>query len=67
MNANDDVLLTAPKLRARYGGVSDMCLWRWLHDEGMGFPQPLLINRRRYWKLSDLLRWEASQLGRKVA
>jgi hypothetical protein len=67
MNASDDILLTASQVRTRYGGVSDMALWRWLHDERMSFPQPLLINRRRYWRLSDLLRWEAAQAGRKVA
>jgi hypothetical protein len=67
MNANDDIYLTASQVRARYGDVSDMALWRWLHDERMSFPQPLLINRRRYWKLSDLLRWEAEQASRKVA
>lgn len=67
MNASEDILLTAIQVRTRYGRVSDMALWRWLHDEKMGFPQPLFINRRRYWKLSDLLRWEAEQVGRKVA
>jgi hypothetical protein len=67
MNASDDILLTASQVRARYGGVSDMCLWRRLHDERMSFPQPLLINRRRYWRFSDLTQWEVTQAGRKVA
>jgi hypothetical protein len=34
------------QVRARYGGVSDMTLWRWLHDEQLGFPQPIRINGR---------------------
>jgi predicted DNA-binding transcriptional regulator AlpA len=50
--------LNASQVRRRYGGVSDMALWRWLHDEKLGFPQPLRINRRRFWKERDLIAWE---------
>ena len=45
---SNDVLLTARQIRTRYGDVSDMCLWRWLRDQKLGFPQPVLINGRRY-------------------
>ena len=48
------VYLTAAHVRARYGGVSDMTIWRWLKDPGLAFPKPRRINRRRYWKISDL-------------
>jgi predicted DNA-binding transcriptional regulator AlpA len=50
--------LNAAQVRTRYGGVSDMALWRWLHDEKLGFPQPIRINGRRFWKASDLIDWE---------
>jgi predicted DNA-binding transcriptional regulator AlpA len=62
-----EVMLTAKQVRTRYGNVSDMAIWRWLRDEQFPFPQPLVINRRRYWKLSDLAHWELAQAGRKVA
>jgi predicted DNA-binding transcriptional regulator AlpA len=66
MNPNE-VYLPAKQVRARYGNVSDMALWRWLQDEQLNFPKPLMINGRRYWKLSDLGQWEAVQAARKVA
>ena len=61
----NDVMLTAKQVRARYGNVSDMALWRWLRDERLGFPQPLLINSRRYWRLSSLTNWELAQAGKR--
>jgi predicted DNA-binding transcriptional regulator AlpA len=50
--------LNAAQVRTRYGGVSDMALWRWLQDDDLGFPKPFRINRRRFWKASDLTAWE---------
>ena len=29
--ADDEVLLTSKQVCARYGGVSTMCLWRWIN------------------------------------
>lgn len=52
-----DKFLTATQTRARYGNVSDMWLWRRLHD-GTGFPQPMVLGTRRYWRLSELVAWE---------
>jgi len=45
---------TSSQVRKRYGGISDMTLWRWLKDESLGFPKALVFNRRRYWALEDL-------------
>jgi predicted DNA-binding transcriptional regulator AlpA len=56
----DDRYLTAKQVRARYGDVSDMWLWRRLKDDSR-FPKPIEICRRRYWRLSDLLVWERSR------
>ncbi len=67
MNAIDDMLLTAKQVRTRYGNVSDMALWRWLRDEKLEFPKPIVINNRRCWKFSDLAHWELMQVGRRVA
>jgi predicted DNA-binding transcriptional regulator AlpA len=66
MNPNE-VMLTAKQVRTRYGNVSDMALWRWLRDARLAFPKPIVINNRRYWKLSELAQWELAQAGRKVA
>jgi len=52
------VYLNAAQVRARYGGVSDMTLWRWLRDKELGFPKPRRINRLRYWNDSELTEWE---------
>jgi hypothetical protein len=52
-----DCFLTARQTRTRYGGVSDMWLHRRLHDAS-GFPQPVVICGRRFWRLSDLVGWE---------
>ena len=61
MTDNDatDRFLTAKQVRARYGDVSDMWLWRRLHD-GSDFPQPTIINSRRYFRLSKLINWEVN-------
>ena len=37
-----------------------MTLWRWLHDEDLGFPQPIRINGRRFWSEEALTTWECS-------
>ena len=44
----------ARDVRARYGGISTMTLWRWLRDPDLSFPQPRYINRRRYWDEAEL-------------
>jgi predicted DNA-binding transcriptional regulator AlpA len=51
------VFHTSAEVRRRYGGVSDMWISRRLNDNS-GFPKPLVINRRRFWRLSELLAWE---------
>jgi hypothetical protein len=52
-----DRFLTAGQVRARYGHASDMWLWRRPKDNS-GFPPPLDICGRRYWRLSELIIWE---------
>ncbi len=62
-----DIRLTAPQVRQRYGGRSDMWIWRLLHDERSGFPKPLVINGRRYWRLGDLEDFERAQASKQEA
>jgi hypothetical protein len=53
-------LLNAGQVRRRYGNASDMWLWRRLRDSS-GFPQPLFISGRRFWRLSALIAWESAR------
>jgi predicted DNA-binding transcriptional regulator AlpA len=56
--------LTGPDVRRRYN-ISDMSLWRWLHDNALAFPRPaLVVNGRRYWREDDLLAWEHNRAAR---
>lgn len=54
------IYLNATQVRTRYGGISDMALWRWLQDNDLGFPQPIRINGRRFWLVSNLVAWECT-------
>jgi predicted DNA-binding transcriptional regulator AlpA len=58
--------LPARRVWERYG-VTAMTLHRWLADERMGFPAPVYIGRFRYFRLSDLLRFEAQRPRRRRA
>jgi predicted DNA-binding transcriptional regulator AlpA len=62
-SADDDALLTAAQTRARFGGVSAMCLWRWRNNPALAFPRPVRIgsSSRLYWRLGDLRAWQAEQ------
>jgi len=52
--------LPALQVAQRYGIVV-RTLDRWLADDTMNFPRPsLVINRRRYWDVSQLENWEAA-------
>jgi hypothetical protein len=58
---DDDVLLTSAQARERIGGVTTMCIWRWMRDPRVRFPAPVKINNRNYWRLGDLRRWQAER------
>lgn len=46
--------LRAKAVRARYGGLGEMTLWRWLEDPESKFPKPFKINGVRFWDEVDL-------------
>jgi len=52
-----DTYVTGKQLRDRFGGRSDMWLWRLLNDPEADFPKPVVIRRHRYWALSEVQRW----------
>lgn len=49
--------LTATQVKHRYK-ISEMTLWRWLRDEKMAFPRPMVVKRRKLFKEDDLTAWE---------
>ena len=55
-----DTCLDSMQVRMRYGGRSDMWLWRLLENDPC-FPRPLMIRNRRYWRLSEIERWEETK------
>ena len=50
-------LISGPAVDARYDIVA-MTRWRWRNDPRLGFPQPIRIRNRLYWRLSELIAWE---------
>jgi hypothetical protein len=54
---DDESMLTASQVRARYGGTSAMWLGRKLnHDPS--FPRPYYAGSRRLWRLGELRVWD---------
>lgn len=44
------------KVRAYFGGISDMTFWRW--SKKLGFPAPdLVVNGRKLWRPSTYKNW----------
>lgn len=52
--------LTTAQLTARYK-VCRRTIGRWVEQPNLHFPQPLLINGRRYWREDALDAWERSR------
>ena len=50
-------LLSANAVRQTCGDISDMTIWRWLHDDALNFPKPIYISKRRYWREAEILEW----------
>ena len=62
--ADEDTLLSSTQVRARYGDVSAMCIWRWQRNPAVRFPMPdVVITNRSYWRLGTLRRWDAARDG----
>ena len=66
---NPHRLIGAADVRAMFGDVSDMTIWRWLKDVDLNFPKPIYVQRRRFWRESELAEWidcqprEAPEVG----
>jgi hypothetical protein len=56
-----------PKRKAaERNGVSVRTISRWENDPELGFPRPIIINKRCYYDEAELRQWERSR-ERKVA
>ncbi len=60
IDINTGPLVPARDVLKRYGVVG-RTLDRWLANPALGFPRPLVINRRRYFNERTLLEWERQQ------
>jgi hypothetical protein len=58
MNTEQAKLIPAILVQARYGNVTLMTIHRWLAGS-TGFPHPVKINGRNYWRTSDLDAFDA--------
>ena len=58
--------LSARKVWERYD-IVDRTLDRWVADPKIAFPQPLTINRRRYFAETELVAWERRRAAGQVA
>ncbi|MEJ5087146.1 helix-turn-helix transcriptional regulator [Brucella pseudogrignonensis] len=52
-----DGYLTARQVKDRYN-ISEMTLWRWSRDESLGFPKPLDIRKRKFYREDEIIAWE---------
>src|SRR5215469_12443487 len=50
---------------ARYG-VTTRSVDRWWKNPDLNFPQPIIVNQRKYWALTDLEIWERQRVAEKV-
>lgn len=46
--------VTASEVRRIFGDISHTSLHRWLKDEEKGFPKPVYIGNRRYFKVEEI-------------
>lgn len=49
--------LTSAQVMSRYS-ISEMTLFRWQKSEKLGFPKPMVVNRRKFFRVEDLTAWE---------
>jgi hypothetical protein len=50
-----EILIPAPRARIEHlGGVSAMTEYRWSKDPKLAFPKPIVINRRKFYRLAEL-------------
>jgi hypothetical protein len=61
-----DPLVTTKNVWKRYD-VCDRTIDRWVANPAMNFPKPVIINKRRYWRVSELVAWERQRAAGRVS
>lgn len=56
-------LISIGDVRRMFGDVSDMTIWRWQQDADLNFPKPIYVQRRRFWRESELIEWIEKKQG----
>ncbi|MEY9100508.1 putative DNA-binding transcriptional regulator AlpA [Sinorhizobium fredii] len=49
--------LTSNQVLARYS-IAPITFYRWQKNTALGFPKPMVINRRKFFRVDDLTAWE---------
>jgi predicted DNA-binding transcriptional regulator AlpA len=65
MSEEDSPSLPTRQVELRYG-VCSKTIDRWENDPELEFPKSYRVNRRRYWHLADLVRWERARAAGKT-
>ncbi|WP_051294529.1 helix-turn-helix transcriptional regulator [Gemmobacter nectariphilus] len=50
-------MLPSGAVRTICGGVSKVTLHRWMNRPELGFPKPITIGQRNYWREADVMAW----------
>jgi predicted DNA-binding transcriptional regulator AlpA len=61
----DEARLSSAQVRKLLVPVSCMSLWRW--RKTLGFPEPVKINGRNYWKAGEVRAWLAQRQATEAA
>jgi predicted DNA-binding transcriptional regulator AlpA len=62
----NQIRLPSRAVRERYQ-VTNRTLDRWILNEKLGFPKPIMINGRRYWDEAEIVEWERSRAAARTA
>ena len=63
---DDDTWITGAQMRQDFGGITANTVMRWRTDPTLGFPQPIELNGRQYWKAAELREWRRAQAAKIV-
>lgn len=57
------LFLPVNKIAERYS-VTRHAVWKWRKNPDVKFPNPITINGRDMWRISDLEKWEIERAGK---
>jgi hypothetical protein len=63
--SEDDGYIGVRKTGVRYS-VCPRTVTRWLENPELNFPRPTFINKRRFWRIADLVAWERARASGKT-